>query len=166
MRPCRRCLVRVHCNSSCTGLPPIASYCLLLHLSKTLGRELNEIDVLAAVSQYIPTDITEELHSMCDGWVQFAVRDLLVLTHEAAVSSVLRQLSQRPGSEKRQSAQEVISSLVSQHLDSGLSGLGLSVNADQPISDLFEAVLAALEETVEIRGLASMEWLLVGITAV
>ena len=131
----------------------IASYCLLLHLSKTLGRELNEVDVFAAVSQQILTEIPEELHSICDGWVQFAVRDLLVLTHEAAVSNVLRQLSQLPGSEKRQSAQEVISGLVSQNLDSGLSGLGLSVRADQPICDLCVAVRAALGQTVEVRGL-------------
>jgi len=131
----------------------IASYCLLLYLSEALGREITEVDVFAAVSQHKLTEIPEELHSTCDGWVQFAVRDLLVLTHEAAVSNVLRQLSQVPGSEKRQSAQEVISALVSQNLDSGLSGLNVNVPAEQPICDLYEAVLAALDETVEVRGL-------------
>src|SRR5271157_119993 len=131
----------------------IASYCLLLHLSAALGREVNEVDVFAAVSQHILNEIPEELHSICDGWAQFAVRDLLVLAHEAAVSNVLRQLSQVPGSEKRQSAQEVISALVSQNLDSGLSGLNVNVRAEQPICDLYEAVLAAVGETVVVRGL-------------
>ena len=131
----------------------IASYCLLLHLSRTLGREVNEVDVFSAVSHYILNEIPEELHSICDGWVQFAVRDLLVLVHEGAVSNVLRQLLQVTGPEKRQPSGDVVSALVSQNLDSGMSGLGLDVKADQPICDLYEAVLAALDETVEVRGL-------------
>lgn len=131
----------------------IASYCLLLHLSQALGRAVEESDVYAAALQHVLTEIPEELHAICDGWVQFAVRDLLVLTHEAAVSNVLRQLSQGPGPEKRQPARDVISALASKDLDSGFSGLGLEIKADQPIRDLCTVVTAAFGEILELRGL-------------
>jgi hypothetical protein len=131
----------------------IASYCLLLHLSKTLGRAVLERDVFEAASQPSLDAIPEELHVICDGWVQFAVRDLLVMVHEAAVANVLRELSQGQGSEKRQPSKHVVWSLASQNLESGLSGLGLPTEPDQPISDLYSAVNAVIGLRQDVRGI-------------
>jgi len=131
----------------------IASYCLLLHLSQALGRAISESDVYAATSQGVLAEIPEDLHLVCDGWTQFAVRDLLTLVHESAVALVLQQLSQVVQPEKRQPFREVIAALVAADLDSSLSGLGLGVKADQPISDLYEAVISSCGPASEIRGL-------------
>jgi hypothetical protein len=131
----------------------IASYCLLLHLSQALGRTIEESDVYKAVSQHSLAEIPEELHLICDGWVRFVVRDLLVLVHEAAVSNVLRQLSQVPRQEKRQPFREVIAALASSALDSGFVGLGIQINASQPIRDLCASVTASCGPTEELRGL-------------
>jgi hypothetical protein len=114
----------------------IASYCLLLNLCQVLGRAINESDVYAAASQELLTEIPEDLHLVCDGWTQFAVRDLLVLVHESAVASVLQQLSQVIQPENRQPFREVIAALVAADLDSSLSGLGLGVKAVQPLDGL------------------------------
>lgn len=131
----------------------IASYCLLLHLSSELAREVQEIDVYRAVTQQSLAKIPAELHSICDGWVQFAVRDLLVLVHEAAVSHVLLQLSQVPTSEKRERSGDVISALVAGDLDDTFNALSLSVTADEPIAALCDEVDVALGQVVDADGL-------------
>ena len=138
-----------------TGVTRIASYCLLLHLSAALGREVNEVDVFAAVSQHILNEIPEELHSICDGWAQFAVeRSSGASPRSGGVQRFTAALAGNWPQKEGQFAREVISALVSQNLDSGLSGLGVNVKADQPVRDLYEAVLwAALGETVVVRGL-------------
>jgi hypothetical protein len=140
-------------NGRESELNRIACYCLLLHLAKVLGREVIESDIFFATSRFSLDSIPEQLHKISDGWVRFAVRDLLVLTHEAALSLVLRELSQGGGSEKRRPAEEVVSSIASRDFDSSLAGLGLKVKADQPISDLCKEVIAVLGQTVELRGL-------------
>ncbi|MFN7995287.1 MAG: hypothetical protein U0Q18_16890 [Bryobacteraceae bacterium] len=134
-------------------LPRIASYCLLLHLSRALGRTIGESDVYRAVSQHSLAEIPEELHVICDAWVQFVVRDLLVLVHEAAVSNVLQQLSLVPRKEKRQPFRDVIAALASRDIDSGFLGLGLKISAAQPIRDLCASVTDSCGPTEELRGL-------------
>ena len=131
----------------------IASYCLLLHLSQALGRKIEESDAYTTASQHSLAGIPEDLHPICDGWVHFVVRDLLVLVHEAAVFNALKQLCLLPTQEKRQSSQEVIAALISSNLDSGLNGLGLQISAGQPIRDLCTAVAHACGPTTELRGL-------------
>lgn len=131
----------------------IASYCLFLHLARTLQRCPTESDIYATATQLHLTGVPEELHGICDGWLHFTVRDLLVLVHEAAVKGVLHQLQQAPGDEKRMPVNVVLSALVSEEIDSSLSGLELTVNADQPISELCSAVQAALGEKIQVRGL-------------
>jgi hypothetical protein len=114
---------------------------------------IDESDVYTAVSRQSLAGVPDELHSICDGWVHFVVRDLLVLVHEAAVFNVLKQLCLLPRQEKRQSSQGVIAALISGNLDSGLNGLGLQISAGQPIRDLCMAVADACGPTTELRGL-------------
>lgn len=135
-------------------LPRIASYCLLLHACKSLGKSVKEEDVFDLVSGSSLANIPGELHTICDGWTRFLVRDLLVLLHEGAVFVALNRLAQAPNAEKRQSFREVIGSLLDDELDLCFAGLGLDgVKADQPIRKLYEAVADGMGRATELRGL-------------
>jgi hypothetical protein len=69
----------------------LANYALLLWLSEAKAKEIEEGDVFAAATAP-PHGLPNCLQSVLDAWLEYIIRDLIAVTHEAVFEAVLRQI--------------------------------------------------------------------------
>lgn len=114
----------------------ISTYCLILYLCQEVAEEIKEEDVFrAAIAKNIDS-IPPELHESCEGWARFAVRDMLVASHEAAVCLVVKHIVETSNGRNRKSRNDVLAELTSEELTTGLAAFGFPEESiDEPIAD-------------------------------
>lgn len=69
----------------------VAHYALLLWLAKINRDELEEEDVFAAAVN-VPRGIPASLHPVLNSWLEYLIRDLIAVTHEAVFEAVMNQV--------------------------------------------------------------------------
>jgi hypothetical protein len=69
----------------------LANYAFLLWLSAAKQALVNEEDVFEA-GQVIPDGLPDCLSQTADGWLEYVIRDLLAVTHEAVFGAVMRRV--------------------------------------------------------------------------
>lgn len=130
-------------------LPRIASYSLLMWIADREGRIPADQDVFAAAASRNRA-APAELHSVLDGWLQYAVRDMLAVAHEAVLGEIISSLAQvQPESAPSVAASEVVSPLIAQvedHADA-LLALGLIAQGESPL----KLPMPSLAEKVSAR---------------
>jgi hypothetical protein len=137
----------------------LATYAALLFLAHDLSRLPKEQDLFDAATA-LHRQTPPELEDVLDGWLRYAVRDLIAVTHEAVLSIILRELEMagRPGSPI--AAAEVIACLMSridEHSDA-LRSLQLLEPGESPLDLDFQTVETRVQGMTEqevqiIRGL-------------
>lgn len=91
----------------------LANYTFLLWLGAQKQALVQEEDVFEA-AQVVPEKLPGCLSQVADGWLEYVIRDMLAVTHEAVFAAVMRQIDRM--SKDRQSpavSTEVLSVLVS-----------------------------------------------------
>jgi hypothetical protein len=69
----------------------LANYSLLLWLTQNKEGIVEESDVFAAASE-LPRGLPDDLRPILDGWLEYIIRDVLAVTHEAVFEAVMRQI--------------------------------------------------------------------------
>jgi hypothetical protein len=69
----------------------IANYALLLWLTQANGEPVDEEGVFAAAA-VLPRNLPACLLPVLNGWLEYLIRDLLAVTHEAVFEAVMRQI--------------------------------------------------------------------------
>lgn len=69
----------------------VANYALLLWLTRAKHEAVQEKDVLAAAS-VLPRNLPACLVPVLNGWLEYTMRDMLAVTHEAVFEAVMRQI--------------------------------------------------------------------------
>lgn len=69
----------------------LATFALLLWLSAQNGEKIDEYDVFAAAREP-PRNIPSVLGETLDGWLDYTIRDLLAVVHEAAFEAVMDEV--------------------------------------------------------------------------
>jgi hypothetical protein len=69
----------------------LANYSLLLWLTQNNEAGVGESDVFAAARE-VPRGLPDCLHAILDSWLEYIIRDVLAVTHEAVFGAVLRQI--------------------------------------------------------------------------
>lgn len=122
----------------------IGTYCLLLHLARSLGRRPTDSDVLSTAIADDVSGIPKPLLSTIDGWARFTVRDVLVAVHETAMQLVHNTL-ERANPEHTAPSSEIIGGLVYDIEDDALQPYGLDrIDLDGSIARFVDGVDAKL----------------------
>jgi len=69
----------------------VANYALLLWLAKAKRRGVQEGDIFSAAA-VLPRGLPACLLAVLDGWLEYMIRDLIAVTHEAVFDAVMRQI--------------------------------------------------------------------------
>jgi hypothetical protein len=69
----------------------LSNYSLLLWLTQEKKGAVDESDVFAAASE-LPRSLPDGLRPILDDWLEYIVRDVLAVTHEAVFGAVMRQI--------------------------------------------------------------------------
>jgi hypothetical protein len=132
-------------------IPRVATYCLILHLCQQAGKQIEEEDIIrTAISPDISL-IPSELHTSTEGWARFAVRDMLVAVHEAAVAIVNKHIFTTSAGTNRKSIDIVLAELTSEDLAKGIALFGFSTDLiNAPIRDFCAAVNGRLKDICRV----------------
>jgi hypothetical protein len=104
----------------------IATYVTLLELADSLKREPQDPDFFQLVARPDP-QVSLAVQSILDDWACYAVRDMLAVTHEAAMNAVMDELAARHGESAYVDATTLIAEMLARtdDINSPLQELGL-----------------------------------------
>ena len=69
----------------------LAQYALLLWLTRAKGEEVEETDVFDAARNH-PRGLPKTLVPVVDDWLEYVIRDVIAVTHEAVFGAVMREV--------------------------------------------------------------------------
>lgn len=127
----------------------VSFYTLLFELAKLHQRLPVEDDVFAAALQVNPS-LPKSLDSVLDGYLQYRIRDLLAVVHEAVLGEVCAELG---GSDGTVSGSQVIGALLAEPINDALRQVGLLTQEESFESLNFLDLVARVEAKIGNRTL-------------